>query len=85
MDGYRSQMPTVLRSGPYRLFFYSGDAGEPPHVHVERDASTAKFWLRPVRLQESGGFGAMEIRRIASIVEENAEALLRSWDDYFTN
>lgn len=80
-------MPTVLRSGPFLFFFffYSGDAGEPAHVHVERDACTAKFWLKPVRLQESGGFGAVEIRRIASIIEENAEGLLRSWDDYFTN
>lgn len=81
----RVAMPTVLRSGPYRFFFYSGDAGEPPHVHVERDACTAKFWLKPVRLQESGGFGAVEIRRIAATINENAEALLRSWDDYFTN
>ncbi len=26
-------MPTALRSGPYRLFFYSGDRHEPLHVH----------------------------------------------------
>jgi Domain of unknown function (DUF4160) len=43
-------MPTVLRVGPYRFFFYSGDGSEAPHVHVERDASVAKFWLDPVRL-----------------------------------
>ena len=30
-------MPTVLRSGPYRLFCYAGDGAEPPHVHIERD------------------------------------------------
>jgi len=42
-------MPTVLRAGPYRFFFYSSDAAEPPHVHVERDENTAKFWLSPVR------------------------------------
>ena len=29
--------PTVLRAGPYRFFFYSGDRLEPPHVPVERD------------------------------------------------
>jgi hypothetical protein len=40
-------MPTVLRSGPYRFFFYAGDGSEPPHVHVERDDSEAKFWLGP--------------------------------------
>jgi hypothetical protein len=36
-------MPTVLRLGPYRFFFYAGDGVEPPHVHVERDDDTAKF------------------------------------------
>jgi hypothetical protein len=51
-------MPTVLRIGPYRLFFYAGDRDEPEHVHVERDDRVAKFWLDPVRLQRSGGFGS---------------------------
>ncbi len=36
-------MPTVLRDGPYRMFFYSADRGEPPHVHVVREAKEAKF------------------------------------------
>jgi hypothetical protein len=43
-------VPTVLRAGPYRFYFYSGDRDEPPHVHVARDANEAKFWLEPVRL-----------------------------------
>jgi hypothetical protein len=76
-------MPTVLRTGPYRFYFYAGDRDEPPHVHVERDDYTAKFWLEPVRLQTSGGFGRMEINRIEKTVEENREALLRSWNEYF--
>jgi hypothetical protein len=42
-------MPTVLRAGPYRFFFYAGDRDEPPHIHVERDDHTAKFWLDQVR------------------------------------
>ena len=40
-------LPTVLRYGPYRLFFYSTDREEPPHVHVEREEFHAKFWLDP--------------------------------------
>jgi len=76
-------MPTVLRIGPYRFFFYAGDSGEPPHIHVERDDNTAKFWLAPVRLQNSGGFRRSEINRIQELVEENEEYLLRSWDEYF--
>jgi hypothetical protein len=78
-------MPTVLRSGPYRFFFYSADGSEPPHVHVEREALIAKFWLKPVRLQDSGGFRRVEIRRLAAIVDDNVEALLRFWDEFFSS
>jgi hypothetical protein len=78
-------MPTVLRSGPYRFFFYAGDRDEPPHVHVEREANRAKLWLEPVRLQESGGFHAREINRIAALVEEHREELLRAWNEYFND
>ena len=76
-------MPTILRSGPYRFFFYAGDRDEPPHIHVERDDNKAKFWLEPVRLQNSGGFSRTEIGRIQKLVEENREDLLRSWNEYF--
>lgn len=76
-------MPTVLRIGPYRFFFYSGDRDEPPHVHVERDAATAKFWLDPVRLQKTGGMARGEINKLQRLVIERREALLRRWDEYF--
>lgn len=76
-------MPTVLRHGPYRLFFYSNEGAEPPHVHVERDEKTAKFWLNPVRLQDSEGFSRVEIVRLSVIVEDNLASLLRSWHEFF--
>ena len=76
-------MPTVLRVGPHRFFFYSGDRGEPVHVHVERDDNVAKFWLDPVRLQTSGGFTAAELRRIQRIIEENRNTLIEAWNEYF--
>ena len=44
--------------GPYRFFFTSFDCNEPPHVHVERENATCKFWLEPVGLARSHGFGA---------------------------
>jgi hypothetical protein len=69
-------MPTVLRVGPFRFFFYAGDGGEPPHVHVERDDCEAKFWLDPVRLERSRGFRRKEINRIRALVEEHREQLL---------
>lgn len=76
-------MPTVMRGGPYRLFFYAGDRDEPQHVHVERDDKIAKFWLDPVRLQKSGGFSRTEISRIRKMIEQNRTELLEAWNDYF--
>ncbi len=76
-------MPTILRPGPYRIFFYSGDRDEPPHVHVERDDCETKFWLTPVKLEKSSGFRPQELRKIQSMVEEKAEELLGSWNEYF--
>lgn len=76
-------MPTVLRVGAYRFFFYASDRPEPAHVHVERDDNRAKFWLDPVRLQESGGFRGPELARVAALVSEHQERLRRAWDEYF--
>jgi hypothetical protein len=76
-------MPTVLRHGPYRFFFYSGDRDEPPHVHVERDACEAKFWLDPVRLERSRGFSRKELGEIQGLVEIYQSDLLRAWHEFF--
>ncbi|HEY3136157.1 MAG TPA: DUF4160 domain-containing protein [Blastocatellia bacterium] len=76
-------MPTVLRIGPYRLFFVSLDYDEPPHIHVKREDKVAKFWLDPVSLQKAGGFGSTELSRIARLVNENRVKLLESWDEFF--
>ena len=72
-------MPTVLRVGPLRFFFYAGDGAEPPHIHVERDDSEAKFWLDPVRLERSRSFRRKDISQIRGLVEEHQEQLLESW------
>ncbi len=76
-------MPTVLRVGPYRVFFYSADRGEPAHVHVERETKQAKFWLDPVRFHESRGFNRPEISRLKELVERNEIRLLEAWHEFF--
>ncbi len=75
-------MPTVLRSGPYRVYFYSHDLSEPPHVHVDRDDQSAKFWLDPISLARNLGFKSKELRIIERLLVEN-EALLRAaWREH---
>lgn len=76
-------MPTILRSGPYRVYFFSHELAEPPHVHVDRDDHSAKFWLEPVALARNLGFGAAELRRIQRLVEAHEGQLLEAWHDYF--
>ncbi len=76
-------MPTVLRVGPYRFFFYAGDREEPVHIHVEREDKIAKFWLEPLRLQRSGGFNRLEMSKIQKLIDEHHEQLMEAWHDYF--
>jgi hypothetical protein len=75
--------PTVLRDGPYRFFFFSNERGELPHVHVQRDACLAKYWLAPVTLARSTGFSPRELRTIASLVATNADTFLEAWHAHF--
>ena len=76
-------MPTILRIGPYRFYFYAGDHDEPQHVHVERDEKIAKFWLDPVRLHHSGGFNPRDIGQIRRLIEDHDTELVEAWNDYF--
>lgn len=76
-------MPTVLRSGPYRLYFYSHEPNEPPHVHIDRDDQACKFWLEPVALARNLGFNAKELRDLERLVIDNQQRLLEAWHEYF--
>ena len=76
-------MLTVLRIGPYRFYFFSNEGDEPPHVHIDRDAATAKIWLDAVELSRSRGFRPKEINAIMAIVAEHRQQLLEAWHDYF--
>jgi hypothetical protein len=76
-------MPTVMRQGPYRLFFYSGDRVEPPHVHVERADHEAKLWLDPVRVQRTTRFRAAELREIERLVAAHQGEPLEAWHGFF--
>lgn len=78
-------MPTILDIGPYKLFFYSSEGSEPPHVHLRRERATAKFYLNPVRLARSRRFSDHELRELDKIVEEHQEKILEAWHEHFDN
>ena len=65
------------------MYFVSHDLNEPPHIHVDRDEQSAKFWLAPVALARNLGFSAVELRRIQRLVADNEAQLLEAWNEYF--
>jgi len=76
-------MPTALRLGSHRFYFYSYDCGEPRHMHVDRENMSAKFWLDPVvSLAENHGYSRKELRDIEKIAIENLEILRNEWDAF---
>ena len=77
-------MPTVLRIGPYRFFFYSNENGEPAHIHIQRDKMLAKFWLKPVLLAGSTRFSSEELRKLESLVVKNHDVILEAWNEHFS-
>lgn len=36
-------MPTILRVGGFRFYFYSHEPNEPAHVHIDKGNATAKY------------------------------------------
>jgi hypothetical protein len=65
--------------------FYSHEPNEPPHVHLDRDDQSAKFWLGPIGLALNLGFSPVELRRIQRMLKENEAILLEKWNARFGN
>jgi len=77
-------MPTILRIGPYRFFFFSRETGEPAHIHIEAGEKEAKIWLANIRLAMSYGFRPHEITELLALVKEHKEFLLEAWNGFFS-
>lgn len=77
-------MPTVLRVGRYRFYFFSNEGQEPAHIHVKASGDEAKFWLDPVELAGNHGFAAHELGEIKRIIQANLTELVEAWDEYFS-
>jgi len=76
-------MPTVMRIGAFRFYFFSHEPNEPAHVHVDRGDATIKVWLDVVEVARSRGFRAHEIGEIVGLVGEHRTRLMEAWHEYF--
>jgi len=68
--------------GPYRFFFTSFDCNEPPHVHVERENKTCKFWVEPLGFARNYGFSARELNVIRRMIERHRASILEAWHEH---
>jgi hypothetical protein len=78
-------MPTVLRWGSYRAFFYSNELGEPPHVHVSAGDRETKVWLHDLTVAANAGFPAHELGDIIRTLKAHRDELLAAWHEHFGN
>jgi hypothetical protein len=78
-------MPTLLRWGPYRAFFYSNEGDEPAHVHVRAGEKEVKVWLHDLMVAANIGFRAHELGDIIRHLRANRDQLMAAWNDYFGN
>ena len=76
-------MPTVLKLKGFRFFFFSNEAEEPAHIHIESGEKYAKFWLEPVQLAKSIGYNAKELSEIRKTIIDNLSNIRRKWDEHF--
>jgi hypothetical protein len=78
-------VPTVLRWGPYRAYFYSNERGEPAHIHVRAGSHEAKVWLHDLAVAINVGYPAHELGSIIRHLRLNRKALLDAWNEHFGN
>lgn len=76
-------MPTVLRKGRFRFYFFSNEREETAHIHVKAAENQAKFWLNPAQLASNYGFSSRELKDLEELVEQNESLFLEVWNEYF--
>ena len=77
-------MPEVFRFYGYSFFFYSREH-EPLHIHVEGNRGKAKYEWNETEfvLKEYQGIKASDLKRIKTIINDNADIIVHRWNEHF--
>ncbi|MGK5084931.1 DUF4160 domain-containing protein [Bdellovibrionota bacterium FG-1] len=76
-------MPNVITENGFRLFFYSNERNEPPHVHVDYQGAHAKFWIGPVYLAWNLGMNAGALSKAEDLVIKHEKLTEEKWNEFF--
>jgi hypothetical protein len=75
--------PTIVRDGPFRLFFFSREEAR-IHVHVAHPDGEAKFWLTPnVHLAVNIGLSTAQLRQAHAVVTAHQQEIEDAWRQHF--
>jgi len=78
-------MPTVLKIGPYRFYFFSREESR-IHIHVSCPDGEAKFWLDPeIELATNYKLSRVQLKQIEKLIEEHYAEFRAAWNRYFPN
>lgn len=72
-------MPGFSEAGFY-VYFVEFDLNERPHVHIEKDGHTAKYWIDPIELFDPVRFKGHELGKIEKILKQNRNRLIKLWE-----
>ncbi len=76
-------MRTILRADGFRVYFWSHEPNEPPHVHLDKGGASAKVYEEPVRLAGNAGFVAHDLGVILRLVRQHQPQLPEAWPEFF--
>ena len=79
-------MPTILEIMGWRLFFYSNEANEPPHVHARKAEMECKFWIdaQNYDIEEvySYGLKLRDKREVKKIIFDHFDYIIQRWNEH---
>ena len=78
-------MPTVLKIGAYRFYFFSREESR-VHIHVSCADGEAKFWLEPeIELATNHKLSSVQLTQIEKLIEAHYDHFRNAWTNYFQN
>ena len=77
-------MPEVFRFYGFSFYFYSKEH-EPLHIHVEGNGGRLKYvWNGEEFIEEEAvNVKVGDIRRIKAVIDENADVIIKRWNEHF--
>jgi len=74
---------TILREGPFRLFFFSREEAR-MHVHVAHPDGEAKFWIEPdLTTSVVTGLSPRQVAEAEDIVRRHLPGIRDAWVRHF--